>query len=175
MILCCLTTTIVLVPPNFNVAAFLDSCGGSSTPTDTNTTSGELADIATTAIQAGIFESLVKALEAANLVTALSDSNDVFTVFAPNDDAFAELPAGLFNCLLEPTNVDTLTDILTYHVVAGATYSRDLENGVISTLNVGETLSIAVSNVVTINNDAVVVKADVPATNGVIHVIDSGK
>lgn len=135
----------------------------------------ELSDIPTTAINAGEFETLVAALGAANLVEALSDPNGPFTVFAPTDAAFAALPTELVNCLLEPDNVDALTTILTYHVVAGAIFSTDLVDGATPTTLNNETLTIDLSNGVTINDVTTVVTADIETSNGVIHVIDSGK
>jgi uncharacterized surface protein with fasciclin (FAS1) repeats len=135
----------------------------------------ELSDIPTTAVNAGVFETLVTALGAANLVEALSEPNGPFTVFAPTDVAFGALPAELVPCLLEPENVDALTTILTYHVLSGTIFSTDLEDGSTPTTLNNETLSIDLSNGVTINDGTTVVTADVEATNGVIHVIDSGK
>jgi uncharacterized surface protein with fasciclin (FAS1) repeats len=167
----------VLVPPSVDVDAFLASCGESSTPTETTntTTSDEPADIPTTATNAGGFETLVAALGAADLVTALAEPNGPFTVFAPNDDAFAALPDGLVTCLLQPENKDALTSILTYHVVEGAVLSTDLEDGMMpATLN-GETLSIDLSDGVTVNGNTTVISADIVASNGVIHVIDAGR
>lgn len=163
----------VLVPPSLDVAAFLGSCGISSIPTDANATAGEPVDIPTTAVNAGVFETLVAALDAADLVTALAEPNGPFTVFAPNDEAFDALPSGLVACLLEPENSEALTSILTYHVVEGAVLSTDLESGMTpETLN-GETLTIDLSDGVTINENTAVISADVVASNGVIHVIDS--
>ena len=135
----------------------------------------ELSDIPTTAVNAGEFETLVAALGAADLVEALSEPNGPFTVFAPTDAAFAALPAELVPCLLEPENIDALTTILTYHVLAGTIFSSDLVDGASPiTLN-NETLSFDLSNGVTINDGTIVVTPDIEASNGVIHVIDSGK
>lgn len=170
----CLTVTSVLVPPSVDVEAFLASCGGSAPTDEPNTTTEEPVDIPTTATNAGVFETLVAALGAADLVTALAEPNGPFTVFAPNDDAFAALPDGLVACLLEPENSEALTSILTYHVVEGAVASTDLMDGMTpETLN-GETLSIDLSDGVTINEGTTVITADIVASNGVIHVIDSG-
>merc|ERR1712028_244706 len=84
--------------------------------------------IPTTAINAGIFTTLVAALSATDLVGALSEPEGPYTVFAPNDAAFAALPNGLVNCLLEDTNLPILSDILLYHVTSGTALSTDLSN-----------------------------------------------
>ena len=135
----------------------------------------EVTDIPTTAINAGAFETLVAALGAADLVGALSEPNGPFTVFAPTDAAFANLPEALVPCLLEADNIDALTSILTYHVVAGAIFSTDLVDGATPTTLNNETLTFDLSNGVTINDGTSVVTPDIEASNGVIHVIDSGK
>ncbi len=135
----------------------------------------ELVDIPTTAINAGTFGTLVAALQAADLVDALSDPNGPFTVFAPSDDAFSLLASELVPCLLLPENNEVLSTILTYHVVEGSIFSTDLEDGSNpETLN-GETISIDLSNGVTINGVTTVVTPDIETSNGVIHVLDSGK
>lgn len=132
-----------------------------------------MADIPTTAVNAGIFETLVAALGAADLVGTLA-AEGPFTVFAPTDEAFADLPEGLVPCLLETKNMGALTSILTYHVVPGAVYAADLESGMTpATLN-NETVAIDVGSGVMVN-EASVIQADVMATNGVVHVLDSGK
>jgi uncharacterized surface protein with fasciclin (FAS1) repeats len=131
------------------------------------------ADIPTTAVAAGSFTTLVAALGAADLVPALSAPEGPFTVFAPTDDAFAALPEGLVECLLEPANSGALTAILTYHVVTGTVLSTDLVDGMMPATLQGEAITIDLSSGVTINDSASVVTADVLASNGVIHVIDS--
>merc|ERR1719343_305297 len=128
------------------------------------------ADIPTTAIDAGSFETLVAALGAAELVDALSAEGPL-TVFAPTADAFAALPAALVPCLLLPDNKDALTSILTYHVAAGSVMSADLSDDMeVPTLQ-GEKVTIDTTDGVKINNATVVI-ADVAADNGVIHAID---
>ena len=115
---------------------------------------------------------LEAAVVAAGLVDALSGEGP-FTVFAPTDDAFAALPAGLIDELLaDPTG--TLTDILTYHVVAGAAaMSTDLSDGqTIATLQ-GEEVTISIDGMMVMVNDATVIVADLVADNGVVHVIDA--
>ncbi|WP_287523951.1 fasciclin domain-containing protein [Okeania sp. SIO2C2] len=95
-----------------------------------------------------------------------------FTVFAPTDEAFAALPPGLVEDLLLPENKDALIKILTYHVVFGKVMSGDLESGEVRTLE-GDDIYVKVSNAGVKVNDANVIIPDVPASNGVIHVIDS--
>jgi uncharacterized surface protein with fasciclin (FAS1) repeats len=93
-----------------------------------------------------------------------------FTVFAPNDEAFAALPEGLLEKLLLPENIAVLTSILTYHVVAGKVMSTDVTTGDAATVE-GSTLALDTMSGVMVN-DATVIAADVEASNGVIHVID---
>ncbi|MEM6451273.1 MAG: fasciclin domain-containing protein [Cyanobacteria bacterium P01_D01_bin.105] len=116
------------------------------------------------------FEILAAALEAAELSEVLSGEGP-FTVFAPTDEAFEALPEGAIDQLLMPENKDVLIQILTYHVVPGAVLSTDLETGAVETVE-GSELSVEVTESVTVNN-ANVIAADVTASNGVIHVIDS--
>jgi uncharacterized surface protein with fasciclin (FAS1) repeats len=118
----------------------------------------------------GSFGTLVAAVTAANLVETLS-SPGPFTVFAPTDDAFAALPEGLVDCLLLEENVDALTAILTYHVVAGEVMSTDLTTGPVETVQ-GEEIAVDVTDGVVLNESVNVVTADVPASNGVVHAID---
>ncbi|HYN34062.1 MAG TPA: fasciclin domain-containing protein [Ilumatobacteraceae bacterium] len=128
---------------------------------------GTIVDVA---VAAGTFNTLVAAVGAAELVDALSGEGPL-TVFAPTDDAFAALPAGLVDCLLLPENKETLTTILTYHVVEGAVMSTDLTDGPVPTLQ-GEEITVDLTDGVTLNDSVTVVAADVAASNGVIHVID---
>ena len=110
------------------------------------------------------------AVTAADLAGALSAPGPL-TVFAPTDDAFAALPAGLVDCLLLPESKDALTAILTYHVVDGAVMSTDLTAGPVPTLQ-GEDITVDLSDGVTLNDSVKVTTADIEASNGVIHVID---
>jgi transforming growth factor-beta-induced protein len=129
-------------------------------------------DIVDTAVAAGSFATLAAALQAADLVDTLKGDGP-FTVFAPTDAAFAKLPRGTVESLLEPENKARLRAILTYHVVAGSVSSSEvlkLKNA--KTVN-GQSVSIkSVNGGVTIDG-ANVVKADIQASNGVIHVIDT--
>ena len=130
------------------------------------------ADIVDTAVAAGSFTTLVAAVEAAGLVDTLKGDGP-FTVFAPTDDAFAKLPAGTVESLLEPGNKDKLAAILTYHVVAGKVMSVDIAGKQLESATVnGQTIAIDASSGVKVN-DAMVTNADIEASNGVIHVIDT--
>jgi uncharacterized surface protein with fasciclin (FAS1) repeats len=128
-------------------------------------------DIVDTAVAAGQFQTLAAALQAAGLVDVLK-GNTQFTVFAPTDEAFAALPAGTVETLLQPENKDQLIAILTYHVVPGRfPAGRVVQLESATTVN-GEAVDITVSGGSVMVDDANVVVADVMATNGVIHVID---
>jgi len=127
------------------------------------------ANIVETAVEAGSFETLTTAVEEAGLADTLKEEGP-YTVFAPTDEAFAQLPEGTVSSLLEPENQDKLTDILLYHVVAGEVTSDQIVDGELKTVG-GESVYISTDQGVQIN-DANVVKADIAADNGVIHVID---
>lgn len=119
---------------------------------------------------------LVTAVQAAGLVETLQGEGP-FTVFAPTNAAFAALPAGTLDTLLQPANKDQLSAILTYHVVAGEVKSSDLKDGQVVTTVQGGTLTVNVADgKVTLTdakgNKVNVVTADVDASNGVVHVID---
>lgn len=130
-------------------------------------------DIVDTAVAAGSFNTLAKALEAAGLIDALK-SKGKFTVFAPTDEAFAKLPAGTIETLLKPENKEKLKAILLYHVVKGYVPAKTvvtLNGKMVKTLQGGE-LTISTEGGVKVN-DSNVIKTDVEASNGVIHVIDT--
>ncbi len=127
-------------------------------------------DIVDTAIEAGSFETLVAAIEAAGLVDTLKGDGP-FTVFAPTDEAFAALPEGTLEALLEDT--DALAAILTYHVVPGAVMSGDLEDGMMAETVNGQSVTISIDMGNVMVDGANVVTADIEASNGVIHVIDA--
>jgi uncharacterized surface protein with fasciclin (FAS1) repeats len=124
----------------------------------------------TIASSAGSFKTLVAAVKAVGLVETLQGKGP-FTVFAPTDDAFAKLPAGTLEDLLKPENKEKLVSILTYHVVPGKVMAADVKTMKAKTVN-GKELSIKVEGGSVTVDDAKVVKADVAASNGVIHVID---
>ncbi|MEM8811009.1 MAG: fasciclin domain-containing protein [Pseudomonadota bacterium] len=134
---------------------------------------GATKDLVDTAVSANQFKTLVAAVQAADLVDTLK-SPGPFTVFAPTDEAFAKLPAGTVENLLKPENKDQLVSILTYHVIPGTVTSDQLAGKKLRTKTVqGQKIRVdARGNGVRIN-DANVVTADVAASNGVIHVIDT--
>lgn len=128
-----------------------------------------MADIVDTAVGAGSFNTLVQAVQAANLVETLKGTGP-FTVFAPTDEAFSKLPEGTLDSLLK--DIPQLKKILTYHVVSGKVMSSDVVKLDKATTVEGSDVKIDASNGVKVN-DATVVTPDVEADNGVIHVIDS--
>ncbi|MBD2777490.1 fasciclin domain-containing protein [Iningainema tapete] len=128
-----------------------------------------MADIVDTAVNAGSFSTLVAAVKAANLVDTLKGAGP-FTVFAPTDEAFAKLPAGTVDSLLN--DIPQLTKILTYHVVSGKVTAADVVKLNSAKTVEGSEVKIDASNGVKVN-DATVVTPDVAADNGVIHVIDT--
>lgn len=130
-------------------------------------------DIVDNAARASNVTTLVTAVKAAGLVDTLK-SPGPFTVFAPTNDAFAKLPAGTVDTLLKPENKGALTDILTYHVVAGRYTSADLKDGLTLTTVEGKKLTFKkVNGKLMINGSAMVETADVISSNGVTHVIDT--
>jgi uncharacterized surface protein with fasciclin (FAS1) repeats len=131
---------------------------------------GMKKDIVDTAVEAGSFETLVAAVQAADLVDTLKGDGP-FTVFAPTDEAFAALPEGTVEDLLKPENKDQLIEILTYHVVPGKVMSGDLSDDMAATTVQGSDVMIDLDNGVMVE-EATVVSADIETSNGVIHVID---
>ncbi len=125
-------------------------------------------DIVDTAVAAGSFKTLATALQAAGLVDTLKGKGP-FTVFAPTDEAFAKIPKADLDALLK--DKAKLTAVLTYHVVPGKVMAKDVKAGNVKTVQ-GSNIALATTGGVTVNN-AKVVSADVGASNGVIHVIDT--
>ena len=134
------------------------------TPTDA-------ADIVDVAADTPDLSTLVEAVTAAGLAETLQGEGP-FTVFAPTNEAFDALPAGELDRLLKPANKAELAKILKYHVVSGEIMSSDLTNGQKAKTVEGGTLTVTINGKTVKVNDATVVKADVPASNGVVHVID---
>jgi uncharacterized surface protein with fasciclin (FAS1) repeats len=148
--------------PSIVVAA--DASGGRTTPQ-----TAAKSDIIDTAVGAGQFNTLAKALTAAGLIETLKGPGP-FTVFAPTDEAFAKIPADKLNALL--ADKAALTKVLTFHVVGARVMAADVKTGAVKTVQ-GQTLNVvATPSGVTVNG-AKVVKTDIVASNGVIHVIDS--
>lgn len=127
------------------------------------------ADIVETAISAGQFKTLVTALQEADLVDTLKGDGP-FTVFAPTDAAFAKLPAGALDALVK--DKDKLAAVLTYHVVPGKVMAAQVKPGKVKTVQ-GESLNVSTQGGSVMVDNAKVVKTDIGASNGVIHVIDT--
>ncbi len=137
----------------------------------TDLRAADTKDVVDTAVAAGSFKTLAKALAAADLVSTLKGPGP-FTVFAPTDEAFAKLPAGTLESLLKPENKAQLRRILTYHVVAGKVMAADVVKMPSAKAVSGDTITIATRGGVTVDG-AHVAKTDIVASNGVIHVIDA--
>ncbi len=129
-------------------------------------------DIVDTAVAAGSFNTLAKALTAAGLVDVLKGDGP-FTVFAPTDDAFKKLPAGTLESLLKPESKEKLVAILTYHVVPGKVMAEDVVKLTEAKTVQGSTVDIKVDGGTVMVDKAKVIKTDIATSNGVIHVIDS--
>lgn len=159
-------TTLAVVSAaliTFTTAAFADHHAKKEAKT------GDIVDVA---VAAGQFDTLAAALQAAGLVDTLKGTGP-FTVFAPTDAAFAKLPAGTVDTLLKPENKDQLVGILTYHVVPGKVMAADVVKlSSAKTVNGADITVTHKDGVVRVDN-AKVVKADIEAKNGVIHVIDA--
>jgi uncharacterized surface protein with fasciclin (FAS1) repeats len=135
-------------------------------------TSCDKKDIVDTAIAAGSFTTLAKALTAAGLVETLKGKGP-FTVFAPTDEAFAKLPAGTLDDLLKPENKEKLKGILTYHVVPGQVAAADVTKLKSAKTVNGQELKITVMDGTVMVDNAKVTKTDIMCSNGVVHVIDA--
>jgi uncharacterized surface protein with fasciclin (FAS1) repeats len=140
-------------------------------PVHADSEPGHKKDIVAVASGAGSFNTLVAAVKAAGLVETLQGPGP-FTVFAPTDEAFAKLPKGTVEDLLKPENKAKLVAILTYHVVGGKVMAADVKTMKAKTVN-GQSLDIKVADGAVTVDKARVVKTDVAASNGVIHVIDT--
>lgn len=152
-------------------AVFVATLLATSAQASSFSSSKESKDIVAVAAGAGSFNTLVAAVKAAGLVETLQGTGP-FTVFAPTDEAFAKLPAGTVESLLKPENKQKLIAILTYHVVPGKVMAADVKTMQAGTVN-GQKLSLVVANGGVSVNNAKVISADVTASNGVIHVIDT--
>jgi uncharacterized surface protein with fasciclin (FAS1) repeats len=148
------------------------------TTTEADDAAAATGDIVDTAVAAGNFDTLVAAVQAAELEETLRGDGP-FTVFAPSDDAFAALPEGTVDTLLQDPTGD-LADILTYHVVEGAVMADDVAgmdgqqvttvNGATATVNVADDGSVSLTDAT--GNEVAVVETDIETSNGVIHVLD---
>lgn len=140
-----------------------------SDTTTPETTAAALGSVVEVAAASGSFSTLVSAIQVAGLAGTLSEGGP-FTVFAPSEEAFAALPAGLLEKLLKPENKAVLAKILTYHVVSGKVLSSEVKDGAVASVE-GSELTFSTTGGVMVN-DAKVTTPDVQASNGVIHVID---
>jgi uncharacterized surface protein with fasciclin (FAS1) repeats len=164
-------------------ALTLAACGDSdssdeatTSPTTTAEATTEATDEASTQDVVGVIAgnadttTLATAVDAAGLVETLQGDGP-FTVFAPTDEAFAALPAGVLDQLIQPANSAALTQILTYHVVPGKVMAADVTDGAVATVE-GQDITLSTADGVTVNG-ATVTEADLDASNGVVHVIDT--
>ncbi len=148
---------------------FADECSASKHASGAMSKPGK--DIVSVAAGSDNFTTLVAAVKAAGLVETLQGKGP-FTVFAPTDAAFAKLPAGTVENLLKPENKEKLVKILTYHVVPGRVLAADVKTMEAKTVE-GQSLKLKVTDKGVMVNNANVVKTDLLADNGVIHVIDT--
>jgi len=160
-------------------------CGGSKASASANADFGQATassdagviapigepDLIDLAVSVEDLSTLVTAVKAAGLVETLKGKGP-FTIFAPTNKAFADLPAGTLDMLLKPENKEKLVKVLTYHVVAGEYPAAKVKDGMKPATVEGSTISIKVNDKGVMINDARVIKADVEASNGVVHVID---
>ena len=133
---------------------------------------GHKHDIVTTAVEAGSFKTLVAAVQAAGLADVLKGDGP-FTVFAPTDEAFAKLPGGTLESLLKPENKEKLAGILKYHVVQGKVAAADVMKLKTARTVQGDNVDIKISGDSVMVDGATVVKTDISASNGIIHVINA--
>jgi len=165
--------TLVLIP---SVLAALTVAGCSGAKPDVEaappTSADAQSDIVETAASAGSFKTLVAAIKAADLEETLKGPGP-FTVFAPTDEAFAKLPEGTLDSLLQPENKEKLQSILTYHVVSGRVGSDQVVLLTSAKSVQGKELKISNDAGTVMVDGAKVVKTDIACSNGVIHVIDA--
>jgi len=152
------------------ISSFVFS-GNVSAQCATDTEEKKSSDIVDLAVSTEFLSTLVAAVKAGDLVETLKGSGP-FTVFAPTNDAFSALPEGTLENLLLPENKDKLVAILTYHVVPGKVKSTDLSDGMKAKTVQGSNIEVDISESDVKVNDASVTKADIEASNGVVHVID---
>ncbi|HEY0143821.1 MAG TPA: fasciclin domain-containing protein [Thermoanaerobaculia bacterium] len=151
------------------------ACASTDTADQRSMTSASTAssmNIAEVAMSTGMHNTLVAALKSAGLANMLMESGS-YTVFAPTDAAFAKLPAGTVEMLMRPENRDKLRSILQYHVVPGRVSAQQVSAMTSAKSASGQTLRISTMNDQVMIGNAHVVKADVAASNGVVHVIDT--
>lgn len=164
------TMVAMMVAGAVAVPVFAGTCAADKVAGTTSTCSSTKTIVAV-ATDAGSFKTLVAAVQAAGLAEILQGDGP-FTVFAPTDEAFAKLPKGTVENLLKPENREQLKAILTYHVVPGKVLAADVKPMQAKTVN-GQRVNIQVADSTVKVDNATVVKTDVLASNGVIHVIDA--
>ncbi len=164
------TETTTAAATETTVAASSETTVAAATETTSAAPTAATDNVLATAGKAGNFTKLAAAVDAGGLTETLNGPGP-FTVFAPTDDAFNALPAGVLDALLKPENKDTLATILKYHVVSGAVASADVKTGDVPTVEGSALAVMADAGKITVNG-ANVITPDVTATNGVIHVID---
>jgi len=164
-----LTVAVLAAAVTLTPGLLAGECSASKNATASTCAAGK--DIVAVAAGADNFKTLVAAVKAAGLVETLQGKGP-FTVFAPTDAAFAKLPAGTVESLLKPENRDKLVALLTYHVVPGKVLAADVKTMEAKTVQ-GQNVHLVVSAAGVTVNSANVVKTDVLADNGVIHVIDT--
>lgn len=167
-----LTKTIITMKKLMTFALMVTFFVTSSFTANENATINPDADIVDLAVQTEFLSTLVAAVKAGDLVDVLKGDGP-FTVFAPTNEAFAKLPAGTVENLLKPENKAQLVAVLTYHVVAGKVYSKDLKNGMKAKTVQGGDVTITLKDGKAMVNNATVSTADIEASNGVVHVIDT--
>ena len=164
-----LTVAVLAAAITLTPTLFAGECSASKDTVAATCTASK--DLVAVAAGADNFKTLVAAVKAAGLVETLQGKGP-FTVFAPTDEAFAKLPAGTVEDLLKPENKAKLVAILTYHVVPGKVLAADVKTSEAKTVQ-GQSVKLVVSDTGVTVDGAKVVKTDVMAENGVIHVIDT--
>lgn len=168
------TTPSAAETPNANTSPVADTpsptTSASASPSGAATSNQNLGELAQAASTQGSFTILTKAVQASGLTSNLT-SEGPYTVFAPTDEAFNALPAGTVDNLLKPENKTKLVQLLSYHVVPGRITSSQLKSGNVKTV-AGSNVAVSVSASGVTVNKAKVVQADIPASNGVVHVVD---
>jgi uncharacterized surface protein with fasciclin (FAS1) repeats len=164
-----LTVATFAVAVTLTPSLFAGECSASKTASAATCAAGK--DLVAVASGADNFKTLVAAVKAAGLVETLQGKGP-FTVFAPTDAAFAKLPAGTVESLLKPENKERLVAILTYHVVSGKVLAADVKTSEAKTVQ-GQSVKLVVSDAGVMVDNAKILKTDVMAENGVIHVIDT--
>lgn len=170
------TTPSAAETPNANTSPVADvpsptiTPTASASPTGAATSNQNLGQLAEAASTQGSFTILTKAVQAAGLTSNLS-AQGPYTVFAPTDEAFKALPPGTVDNLLKPENKTKLVQLLSYHVVPGRITSSELKSGNVKTV-AGTNVVVSVSSSGVTVNKAKVIQADIPASNGIVHVVD---